>query len=200
MTGPCFVDANVFVYARDARVASKRARAEQWIAHLWQEHAGRTSVQVLSEYYAVATRKLTPRVPSGEVWEDVEELFSWRPQPVDEALLKRGQERFNIYCAVCHGADGYGNGPVNARALELSEGTWTAAASLHTDLVRGRPVGQLYNTINNGIRTMPAYGSQIPVADRWAIVGYVRALQRAGHAKDSVLTADEKSKLVEVAP
>jgi predicted nucleic acid-binding protein len=92
MTGPCFVDANVFVYARDARVAPKRARAEQWIAHLWQEHAGRTSVQVLSEYYAVATRKLTPRVPSGEAWEDVEALFSWRPQPIDEALLNRAHE------------------------------------------------------------------------------------------------------------
>jgi predicted nucleic acid-binding protein len=92
MTGPCFVDANVLVYARDARDASKRARAEQWIAHLWQEHAGRTSVQVLSEYYAVATRKLTPRVPSGEAWDDVEELFAWRPQPVDEALLRRAHE------------------------------------------------------------------------------------------------------------
>ncbi len=92
MTGPCFVDANVLVYARDARVASKRARAEQWIAHLWQEHAGRTSIQVLSEYYAVATRKLTPRVPAGEAWEDVEELFSWQPQPVDAALLKRAHE------------------------------------------------------------------------------------------------------------
>ena len=92
MTGPCFVDADVFVYARDARAASKRASAEQWITHLWQEHAGRTSVQVLSEYYAVATRKLTPRVPHGEAWEDVEELFSWRPQPIDEALLKRAHE------------------------------------------------------------------------------------------------------------
>jgi predicted nucleic acid-binding protein len=92
MTGPCFVDANVFVYARDARIATKRARAERWIVHLWQEHAGRTSVQVLSEYYAVATRKLTPRVPSAEVWEDVEGLFSWRPQPIDEVLLKRAHE------------------------------------------------------------------------------------------------------------
>lgn len=92
MTGPCFVDANVFVYARDARDASKRARAAQWIDCLWQEHAGCTSVQVLSEYYAVATRKLTPRVPSGEAWDDVEELFSWRPQPVDVELLRRARE------------------------------------------------------------------------------------------------------------
>jgi hypothetical protein len=63
MTGPCFVDANVLVYARDARHASKQARAAHWIARLWQEQLGRTSVQVLSEYHAVTTRKLTPRVP-----------------------------------------------------------------------------------------------------------------------------------------
>ena len=92
MTGPCFVDANVLVYARDARDASKQARAVEWIAHLWQEHLGRTSVQVLSEYYAVATRKLNPRVPSGEAWEDVEELFAWQPQAIDAALLRRARE------------------------------------------------------------------------------------------------------------
>jgi len=63
MTGPCFVDANVFVYAHDPRDASKRARARQWIDALWQERLGRTSIQVLSEYYAVATRKLAPRFP-----------------------------------------------------------------------------------------------------------------------------------------
>ena len=92
MTGPCFVDANVLVYTRDTRDASKRARALQWISHLWQERLGRTSIQVLSEYYAVATRKLTPRVPSGEAWDYVQELFAWQPQPVDAALLKRAHE------------------------------------------------------------------------------------------------------------
>lgn len=61
-------------------------------------------------------------------------------------------------------------------------------------------MGHLFNTITNGIRTMPSYGSQIPVGDRWAIVAYVRALQVSGHAKSSVLTAHERSKLVELAP
>jgi predicted nucleic acid-binding protein len=92
MTGPCFVDANVFVYTRDTRDASKRARALQWIFHLWQERLGRTSIQVLSEYYAVATRKLTPGVSAGEAWDYVQELFAWQPQPIDEALLKRAHE------------------------------------------------------------------------------------------------------------
>jgi hypothetical protein len=64
----------------------------------------------------------------------------------------------------------------------LQEGTWTPPSSYHTDLVRGRPVGHLFNTITYGIRNMPEYGSQIPVEDRWAIVLYVRALQRSQDA------------------
>jgi mono/diheme cytochrome c family protein len=107
-----------------------------------------------------------------------------------EAFLKRGQERFNIYCAPCHGLDGYGHGPINERAQELqvkSEAQWSPAADLHGDTIRGRADGHLYNTINNGIRNMPGYGAQIPVADRWAIVAYLRALQLSQHAPaDSV--------------
>jgi len=96
---------------------------------------------------------------------------------VDEALLHRGQERFNIYCSACHGVDGYGHGPVNERAVELQEPKWVQAANLHSDVVRSRPDGHLFNTITNGIRNMPGYAAQIPVSDRWAIVAYVRALQ-----------------------
>jgi len=92
MTGPCFVDANIFVYAADPRDPSKQARAKQWIAALWQERLGRTSAQVLSEYYAVATRKLTPRFPPERAWDYVNELLAWRPQPIDAALLKRAYQ------------------------------------------------------------------------------------------------------------
>ena len=59
----------------------------------------------------------------------------------------------------------------------MNEAKWVQAADLRSDQVRARPVGHLYNTINVGIRNMPAYGPQIPVADRWAIVAYIRALQ-----------------------
>jgi mono/diheme cytochrome c family protein len=97
--------------------------------------------------------------------------------PLTESLLNRGQERFNVYCAVCHGADGYGNGPVNARAVQKQEPKWVPASSLHTDAVRGRTDGHLFNTITNGIRNMAGYGAQISTEDRWAIVAYVRALQ-----------------------
>ena len=92
MTGPCFVDADVFVYARDPRDAAKQSRALQWIAHLWQERLGRTSVQVLSEYYDFTTRTLKPNVAPGAAWDDVRELMAWRPLPVDETLLWRARE------------------------------------------------------------------------------------------------------------
>ena len=89
---------------------------------------------------------------------------------------------------------------VSVRADRLQEGTWVPASSLHTATVLARPVGHLFNSVTNGIRTMPSYGSQIDVADRWAIVAYVRALQLSRHANAAVLTADERAKLVEVAP
>jgi mono/diheme cytochrome c family protein len=104
------------------------------------------------------------------------------PVAVTERLMQRGQERYDIFCAPCHGLAGYGDGPVAKRADALQEGTWTPPSSYHTDLVRGRPVGHLFNTITNGIRNMPAYASQIPVSDRWAIVLYVGALQRSQDA------------------
>ena len=108
---------------------------------------------------------------------------------VDMALLERGRQRFDIYCLPCHGAAGYGDGIVNKRAMELMNlgtngTTWVQPKSIHDADVREQPLGQIYNSITNGVRTMPAYGSQIPVADRWAIVAYVKALQRSQNAKE----------------
>ncbi|MGE5612448.1 MAG: c-type cytochrome [Bacillota bacterium] len=110
-------------------------------------------------------------------------------------LLQRGQDRFNIYCSACHGADGYGNGPVNARAVELQEPKWVPAASLHSDTVRQRSLGHLYNMINNGIRNMPGYGAQIPVEDRWAIVAYLKTLQFSQNAPAKVVPAEKLQNL-----
>ena len=104
---------------------------------------------------------------------------------MDDATIRRGQQRFNIYCSACHGYAGYGDGAVNQRALELVanvngpvNGTqWVAAKSLHDETVRAQPMGQVFNTITHGIRNMAGYGAQIPVEDRWAIAAYVKALQ-----------------------
>ena len=104
------------------------------------------------------------------------------PRPVDEAALRRGRERYGVFCAPCHGLDGAGNGIVSVRAERLMEGTWVLPTNLADDVVAARPVGHIYNTIRNGIRKMPAYGAQIPVDDRWAITAYVRALQRSRRA------------------
>jgi mono/diheme cytochrome c family protein len=114
---------------------------------------------------------------------------------IDPALLARGQQRFIIYCAPCHGWDGSGHGPVNERAVQVAQqdpGTkWIPAADLHSDAIRARPVGHIFNTITHGIRSMPPYAAQVPVADRWAIVAYVRALQLSGHTPASALSKDE---------
>jgi mono/diheme cytochrome c family protein len=97
-------------------------------------------------------------------------------------LVARGQQRFDIYCAVCHGAAGYGDGAIAQRAAflaEQGEANWVPPANLQDEAIRTRPDGHIFNTITNGVRTMPAYGPQIPTNDRWAIVAYVRALERS---------------------
>lgn len=101
------------------------------------------------------------------------------PIPVTEKLMARGRERFEIYCSPCHGLGGYGDGLINQRALALKEATWVPVPSLHTTQTRNRPDGYIFRAITEGVRKMPAYGSQILPEDRWAIVLYVRALQRS---------------------
>jgi hypothetical protein len=96
------------------------------------------------------------------------------PLEVTERLLQRGEERFVINCAVCHGRSGAGNGIVTQYGL-------VAVANFHDERIRNMPDGQLFSTITNGKNTMGAYGPQIAVEDRWAIVAYIRALQRSQH-------------------
>lgn len=117
------------------------------------------------------------------------------PIPVDESLMRRGRERYDIFCSPCHGLAGHGDGIVARRAERLQEGGWVPPSSFHQDLIRARPDGHLFNVVTNGIRTMPAYGSQIPVRDRWAIVAYVRALERSQRARLEDVPAELRAKL-----
>jgi mono/diheme cytochrome c family protein len=123
------------------------------------------------------------------------------PVPVTMDLMRRGQERFNVYCAPCHGLSGYGDGMVARRAADMqaagadTASGWVAPITYHSDELRNRPVGSLYNTIHNGVRTMPAYGGQVSVMDRWAIVAYVKALQRSQNAKPEDVPETERQKL-----
>lgn len=109
------------------------------------------------------------------------------PVAVDAKLLARGQERYTINCKVCHGATGSGNGIV-------SEYGFSAIASYHQDRLRQMPDGQIYNTIVHGKGLM--YGlPHITVEDRWAIVAYVRALQKSQNAKIQDVPETEREQL-----
>lgn len=117
------------------------------------------------------------------------------PLTVTEDLMQRGRARYDIYCAACHGLTGDGDGLVAQRALSLRQGTWAQPLSFHVADVRNQPVGRIFNTISNGIRKMPAYKEQIPVEDRWAIVLYVKALQRSQNASLADVPESERSQL-----
>lgn len=98
---------------------------------------------------------------------------------VTAATLARGRERYEIYCAPCHGTDGQGNGTVPTKVAQGGK-IWQPANLVSKDNgIILQPNGQLFNTISNGRNTMLGYASQITVEDRWAIVLYVRALQRS---------------------
>jgi mono/diheme cytochrome c family protein len=107
-------------------------------------------------------------------------LRTFPPQiTINDATMQRGKQRFGIYCTPCHGEGGLGNGMVNQRALGLAEGTWVPPANLTDTRLIYSPVGELFNTISNGVRNMPSYAKQIKPEDRWAVILYIRALQRS---------------------
>lgn len=114
--------------------------------------------------------------------------------PLTDATMARGRERFTIYCTPCHGQVGEGDGMVDARAKKLAEAGWVPPSNITDERLRYMPVGEIFNTITNGVRNMPAYGKQVDVADRWAIIMYVRALQRsrAATTKDAPELAQSK--------
>jgi mono/diheme cytochrome c family protein len=110
------------------------------------------------------------------------------PLPVTRELMERGQQRFNITCAMCHGAAAMGNGIVKQHGL-------ATVVSLQDDRLRKMSDGEIFNTITNGKNTMMAYGPNIVVADRWAIIAYLRALQRSQHATIADVPEDQRAEL-----
>jgi mono/diheme cytochrome c family protein len=94
------------------------------------------------------------------------------PEKIDKAFLERGQQRFNIYCTPCHSRTGNGRGIVPLLHPSL------LPANLQDPRVKAMVDGEIFNVITAGRRAMPSYAAQIPEKDRWAIVVYVRALQR----------------------
>jgi mono/diheme cytochrome c family protein len=98
--------------------------------------------------------------------DDVEKF----PFPITEEILNRGQERFQIFCSVCHGMTGEGDGMIVRRGFRKPP-------SYHEQRLREAPVGHFFDVVTNGWGAMPSYAAQVPVQDRWAIIAYVRALQ-----------------------
>jgi len=94
---------------------------------------------------------------------------------IDSAFVHRGQNRYQIYCAPCHGALGDGNGITKSYGM-------VATPTYHDDRLRTMTEGEIFNTITNGKNTMFPYADKLSPDDRWAVIAYVRALQRAHHA------------------
>jgi mono/diheme cytochrome c family protein len=109
-----------------------------------------------------------PSSPANAFPDDVETI----PMTITKTDLDRGQERYNIYCSVCHGMTGYGDGIVARRGFNRP-----SPASYHQDRLRQAPVGHFFDVMTNGWGAMPSYASQVSVEDRWRIAAYVRALQ-----------------------
>ena len=92
------------------------------------------------------------------------------PFPVTAETVNRGQERYQIFCGVCHGMTGYGDGMIVRRGFRLPP-------SYHDDRLRQAPVGHFFDVMTNGWGAMPSYAAQVTPEDRWAIISYIRALQ-----------------------
>ena len=110
------------------------------------------------------------------------------PLPFTPQLLKRGQERFNIYCSPCHDRVGSGRGMVVRRGFK-------APPSYHIDRLRQAPVGHFFDVMTNGFGAMPDYRAQVEPADRWAIIAYIRALQWSQQATLADVPPEEAAKL-----
>jgi cytochrome c553 len=110
------------------------------------------------------------------------------PMPVTAEVMRRGQERFNIFCSPCHGRTGEGNGMIVQRGFRQPP-------SYHDDRLRNAPVGYFFDVMTHGFGAMQDYSAQLPVADRWAIAAYIRALQLSQRAGLDDVPAEKRGEL-----
>jgi mono/diheme cytochrome c family protein len=110
------------------------------------------------------------------------------PMAVDDTVMARGRDRYDIYCAPCHGRTGAGDGMIVRRG-------YRRPPTFHQDRLRESPVGHFFDVMTNGFGAMPEYATQIRAEDRWAIIAYVRALQLSEHATVADVPADRRADL-----
>jgi mono/diheme cytochrome c family protein len=128
------------------------------------------------------------RAPGGELQSQAAgDAVKEFPFPLTKEVLDRGQERYQIYCAMCHGLTGYGDGMIVRRGFRRPP-------SYHDDRLRAEPVGHFFDVITNGWGAMPDYSAQIPPADRWAIIAYLRALQLSQQVPASQVSPEMRSR------
>ncbi len=115
-------------------------------------------------------------------------LVETLPWPVTRELLERGQDRFNIYCVVCHGRTGEGDGMIVQRGFPVPP-------SYHIERLRTAPIGHFYDVMTRGYGVMFSYASRVEPADRWAIAAYIRALQLSRNGRLEDVPAAERASL-----
>ena len=115
------------------------------------------------------------------------------PFPITRAVLDRGRDRFNIFCAPCHGLAGDGDGVIVQRGFQ-------PPPSYHIDRLRNAPIGHFFNVITNGLGAMYPYGYRVLPRDRWAIIAYIRALQLSRRATIDDVPEAERQKLLSESP
>jgi mono/diheme cytochrome c family protein len=167
----------------------------------------KTSPLSASEFFSdgSSARPLVPgTIPRGHLREDGAfytgiENGKWVdkiPVPITMDLLKRGRDRFSIYCTPCHGQLGDGQGMIAKRGFQLKR----PVGNYHSDRLRKMPIGHFYDVITNGYGAMYSYASRIEPQDRWAVVAYIRVLQLSQHSSVKDLSTEEKSKIGEKLP
>jgi mono/diheme cytochrome c family protein len=122
---------------------------------------------------------------TGKVGGQLADMF---PMPVTAEVMARGQERFNVFCSPCHGRTGVGNGMIVQRGFRQPP-------SYHEPRLREAPAGYFFDVMTNGFGAMQDYSTQVPVADRWAIAAYIRALQLSQGATVADVPADRRADL-----
>src|SRR4051812_43383501 len=145
----------------------------------------------------MASRPIVPfTIARGQLNEDEEyytgklgtNLVTELPTPVTRDLLERGRERYDIYCAECHGRLGDGNGMIVQRGFPRPP-------SYHIDRLRQAPIGHFFDVMTRGYGIMYSYADHVSVSDRWAIAAYIRVLQTSQGATVADLPSDERARL-----
>lgn len=148
---------------------------------------GRSARPHIPGTVARGTLRLDELLYTGRIEGRLADLF---PFPVTREVLERGRERFNVFCSPCHDGLGYGQGMIVRRGFR-------PPPSFHQDRLRQASAGHFFDVITNGFGVMKDYSDRVPVADRWAIVAYIRALQLSQHAALDDVPPAERQELEE---